>query len=39
MINAELAERCQKFGAATIEADVVNQLNGVGAGTHEVVTG
>lgn len=39
MIDAELADRCQKFGAATVEADVVNQLNAVDAGNHESVTG
>jgi hypothetical protein len=38
-INAELADRCQQYGSATMDADIVNELNPVNAGHHEPVSG
>jgi regulator of replication initiation timing len=39
MIDAELADRCQQYGSATMDAEIVNELNAVDAGHHEPVSG
>ncbi|MEZ3115398.1 hypothetical protein RYH80_05635 [Halobaculum sp. MBLA0147] len=39
VVNAELADRCQKFGNANVDASIVNELNAVDAGNHDPVTG